>query len=123
MRSDRALAHLEDVWTNCDRARRAYEADRTAVGDPESVGRAAVERHPITVGEALVRLRQDAPEVLARPPEAPAAIAMRNVLVHLYHRVNPGKLERAVQVSVPRLSAQARAVAGDLERDPAYLPP
>lgn len=122
MRPDRALAHLHDVWTNCGRALRAHAADRAGIWDAESVTRAAVERYLTNIGEALVRLRQDAPEVLARLPEAPPAISMRNVLVHLYDRIEPAELERALTETVAALEARARHVAQELEQDPTYLP-
>ncbi|MFN7940165.1 MAG: DUF86 domain-containing protein [Thermoanaerobaculia bacterium] len=50
---------------------------------------AIVERHFITIGEALARVARKEPELFARIPEAPEVVGFRNVLVHGYDAIDP----------------------------------
>lgn len=48
--------------------------------------RFAIERNLITIGEAMVCVRDHDPETLVRIPDYRGAIGLRNVVVHDYHR-------------------------------------
>jgi uncharacterized protein with HEPN domain len=50
--------------------------------------RSATERKFEIIGEALNRLRKDAPELLARIHEHRSIISFRNILVHGYDRID-----------------------------------
>ncbi len=60
----------------------AYEAD------PDL--QAIVERHLITIGEALSRVARKDPELFAAIPEAREVVAFRHVLVHGYDAIDQG---------------------------------
>jgi len=64
---------------------------------------AAIERHLITLGEALVRVKSDAPDILEASPDFNYAIQMRNFLVHAYDRVDPSVLAATLRYDLPRL--------------------
>jgi uncharacterized protein with HEPN domain len=52
--------------------------------------RAAVERQFEIIGEALNQLSNETPHLAARVPNLRRAVAMRNVLIHAYRRVDNG---------------------------------
>lgn len=90
MRPEAELAGL--VWDALEFARNA----RTAVGDTSledylKGGLVAwgTERQMELIGEVLGKLRQSAPELAERVPNADKIIGMRNILIHGYLVVNP----------------------------------
>jgi uncharacterized protein with HEPN domain len=76
---------------------------------------AAVERQFEIIGEALVRLRRIAPDVIALLPDVPEIIGFRNVLVHAYGDVDSKEVWGTVENDLPRLRA---AVANLLRQAP-----
>lgn len=81
-------AHLHDI-------REAILRIRQFVGDKnrydylaDELLRSAVERKLGIIGEGLVRLRRDAPELLAQIREQRSIIAFRNILVHGYDSID-----------------------------------
>lgn len=52
----------------------------------------AVERQYIVIGEALARVRQKEPDVLAMIDRAEAIIGLRNILVHGYDSADPERV-------------------------------
>jgi uncharacterized protein with HEPN domain len=122
MRPERAGAHVEDALVNCRRVLAVFADYPAAVFDVESIARAALERHLITVGEALVRLRQDAPELVQRLAYAPPAIGLRNVLVHRYDQIRDDKLTAALGAGLPSLERDLVALLEAVTADPHYAP-
>ncbi len=76
---------------------------------------AAVERQFEIIGEALVRLRRIAPDVIALLPDVPEIIGFRNVLVHAYGDVDSKEVWGTIENDLPRLRA---AVANLLRQAP-----
>lgn len=67
--------------------------------------RSAVERQFEIIGEALNQLSKAAPGIAARIPDLARAVAMRNVLIHGYARVDNEAVWRTVQHNLPTLRA------------------
>jgi uncharacterized protein with HEPN domain len=65
--------------------------------------KAAVERKFAIIGEALVRLREDYPELLDRIPDADKIIGFRNVLVHGYDIIEDATVWSAIENNLPAL--------------------
>ena len=81
--------------------------------------RSAVERQFEIIGEALDRLSKEAPDLADRIPELRAAVAMRNVLIHAYRRVDNDSVWRTLRKSLPALRAQVAALLDELGNLPA----
>ncbi len=80
----------------------AYRED----ADTQSI----VERHFITVGEALRRIETLDPETFAAISEARRMVDFRNVLVHAYDAVDHEVVWEAAQVKLPALRQAARVI-------------
>lgn len=57
----------------------------------------------LIVGEAMVRVRDDAPELLDSIRDSRAIIGMRNAIVHGYDTVDPLRIRDAITEAVPAL--------------------
>lgn len=77
-----------------------YESDR--------VLNAAVERHFITIGEALNRLLRVDEKIATTLGDYPQIIALRNIIVHGYDIIEHPIVWGIVQNEVPRLLAKVR---------------
>ena len=73
--------------------------------------KAAVERKFSVIGEALVRLREEYPEVLADISDAEKVVGFRNVLVHGYDIVDDATVWSAVQSNLPVLLEEVKTLA------------
>lgn len=85
----------------------AFEADRRS--------RQAVERNFEIIGEAINRLRRHAPDLAARIGASNQAVALRNVLIHGYDRINDAALWIGVQESLPVLRAEVEELLREAE--------
>jgi uncharacterized protein with HEPN domain len=65
--------------------------------------RSAVERQFEIIGEAMTRLRHDAPEVLDQISEAPRIIGFRNVLIHGYDTIDIDATWKIIEEKLPTL--------------------
>ncbi len=63
----------------------------------------AVERLFKIVGEALVRIRESEPGLLALITDAHAIIGLRNVIAHGYDAVDPKRMKVAIGARIPVL--------------------
>lgn len=59
--------------------------------------KAAVERKFAVIGEALVRLREDYPDILEQIPDYEKIIGFRNVLVHGYDVIEDATVWSAIE--------------------------
>lgn len=64
---------------------------------------AAVERQLSIIGEALARLRRNAPDIAAEIPDLHRIIGFRNVLVHNYDTVDFAEVWDAITSHLPAL--------------------
>lgn len=74
--------------------------------------RSAVERQLEIVGEALNHLRRLDPGAAMQLPELPAAIGLRNILIHGYASVDDRLVWDVVSVHLPALVARLRQMRG-----------
>ena len=65
--------------------------------------KAAVERKFLMIGEALMRLKRENPEILKAITDHEKIIGFRNVLVHGYDIIDDATVWSAVQDSMPTL--------------------
>lgn len=70
--------------------------------------RSVVERHFITIGEALSRIRRIDSSVFDTIPDAAAIVAFRNVLVHGYDAIDDEVVWTAATVRLTILTNAAR---------------
>ncbi len=101
---------LEDVRAAID-AIEAYCADSTQeryLSDP--MLRDAVERRFIIIGEALVRLRDEAHEVWEKIPAVRRVVAFRNRLVHGYDVIDDRVVWDVVRFDLPRLKDSVQSL-------------
>ncbi len=75
--------------------------------------RAAVERQFEIIGEALGQLSKEAPHLAARIPTLRRAVAMRNVLIHAYRRVDDLAVWETAQDDLPDLRTQVAALLAE----------
>lgn len=92
--------------------------ERTASLSPAAYARdvdlqAIVERHLITIGEALGRVARKDSEVFAQLPEGREVVDFRNVLVHGYDVIDHEVVWTAVTEDLPELVAAARALLSE----------
>ena len=74
----------------------------------------ATERHFITIGEAVRRMRLLGEDVNTRVQNLTAAADFRNFLVHEYEKVNNKQVWHIVKSSMPALKQQIDAWATEL---------
>jgi uncharacterized protein with HEPN domain len=79
--------------------------------------RAAVERHLEIIGEALSRLAKVSPLLAGRVPDLADAIAMRNILIHGYARIDDDVVWRTASEDVPALRKAIAALLDDTGGD------
>lgn len=98
----RVVASLKDIASACREILEHSEnnADRVV---SDRLFALAIERLFLVIGEAMVRVRDDAPELLGSIRDARAIIGMRNVIVHGYDTVDPLRIRDAVNEAVPAL--------------------
>jgi len=98
-----AKTHLHDI----QEAGRQIQAFTQGMSLEDYCGnelvRAACERKFAVIGEALVRLREDCPELLAGISVTEKIIGFRNVLVHGYDVIDDATVWSAIADSLPTL--------------------
>jgi len=72
--------------------------------------KAAVERKFAIIGEALVRLRQEQPELPESISEPEKIIGFRNVLVHGYDMIEDATVWSAIKSSLPILLEEVQSL-------------
>lgn len=77
----------------------------------------AVERLFLIVGEAMVRIRSLEEPVFLAFPEGPSVIAMRNIIVHSYDRVDPSRLAAAIADDLPHTLTRIAKLIGAQKPD------
>lgn len=104
-----ALAYVYDIHAACAEidsycAGKSFEEFRK-----EGVLQAAVERKLGVIGEALNRALQLEPTLSNTVSDAAEIVALRNLLIHAYWKIDPAILWDMVERDVPRLQKQCKA--------------
>ncbi len=76
--------------------------------------RAAIERQLEIAGDALGKLRREAPAIFARVPDGDLVIAFRNVLAHGYATLDHARVYDAAVRHAPPLAATLDALLSEL---------
>lgn len=111
-------AWLWDVLQAADRIAGFTQGSTFAEYKADPLLRPAVERQFEIIGEALNRLSREAPDLAARIPDLRAAVAMRNVLIHAYRRVDHAGVWRTAKEHLPALRSQVAALLDELGNAP-----
>ncbi len=105
-------AYLFDIKQACD----DIEQFTRGISYPEYSGnamvKAAVERKFLTIGEALIRLKRESPEILDAITDHEKIIGFRNVLVHGYDIIDDATVWSAVRDSIPTLRQEVETLLG-----------
>lgn len=112
---DKLLGWLEDVRLAADNVIRfAGDLDLpTYLGD--DLRRSAIERQPITLGEAMTQFAKDFPAEASSIHEWREAISFRNILVHRYRTLDHVLIYRIIRTKLPALRDQVAAKIAKLE--------
>ncbi len=111
MRRD-AGAYLADVEAAASAIARFIEGMDEASFTASDVVRSAVERKFEIIGEALGQLARTDPALAERIPRYRETIAFRNLLIHGYAAIEPGRVWRIANISLPPLAAVVAALLG-----------
>ncbi|MGI8484097.1 MAG: HepT-like ribonuclease domain-containing protein [Thermomicrobiales bacterium] len=108
MTQPRTISYLGDVSRAC-----AYVASKVETASLERYLldedlRFAIERNLITIGEAMVQIRDHELEALVRIPHYREAIGLRNVVVHDYRQVDDRQIWGIITEFLPELAEEVR---------------
>lgn len=90
--TDRRTALLSDVLAAIDDIRSYVEHRSLDDYLRDRMLRHAVERNLIIIGEALGAVRRDHPELAGRIAAKPAAVGLRNIIVHAYDAISDERI-------------------------------
>jgi uncharacterized protein with HEPN domain len=97
--------HLEDVRQAAARVEELTDGRTRDEYASNALLRSGVERQLTIIGEALVRLTKEAPDLASRLPDLRRIIAFRNVLVHGYDALDDDIVWDVSRTHVPALLA------------------
>ncbi len=108
MTQSRTISYLGDVSRAC-----AYIASKVKTASLERYLsdddlRFAIERNIITIGEAMVQIRDRDLETLVRISQYREAIGLRNVIVHDYRQVDDTQIWGIITEFLPKLAEEVR---------------
>jgi len=72
--------------------------------------KSAVERQFVIIGEALVQMRSNYPDLLNQISDAEKIIGFRNVLVHGYDMIDDATVWSAIKTNLPTLIEEIKAL-------------
>lgn len=103
------FAHLCDIVDSA-RLIRSYVAGLTYERYAKDfMVRDAVERRFAMIGEALNRLKRDAPEVHATIDHTAEIAAFRNIIIHVYDQLDHAIVWKVIETDLAKLAEQAQA--------------
>ena len=103
-------AYLFDIKQACDEITAFTLGMSHKLYSGNVLVKAAVERKFLTIGEALMRLKRDNPELLEAITDHEKIIGFRNVLVHGYDIIDDATVWSAVQDSMPTLRKEVESL-------------
>jgi len=75
--------------------------------------RSLIERNLITIGEAIVRVRDDDPATMSRIGDFREAIGLRDVIVHGYKNVSDAQIWEMIGTFLPVLAVDVRRLLAE----------
>ena len=105
-----ANAHLHDILEAGERIREFTTGMSVEDYSKSELVKAAVERKFAIIGETLVRIREEYPDLLNEFSGPEKIIGFRNVLVHGYDVIDDATVWSAIESNLPTLIEQARAL-------------
>ncbi|MFH1861832.1 MAG: HepT-like ribonuclease domain-containing protein [bacterium] len=103
-------AFLFDIRQACEEIEDFTRGISLAEYSENPIVRAAVERKLMVIGEAMVRLRREHPEILDRITAYEQIIGLRNVLAHGYDIIEDSTVWSAVKDSLPILRSEIEEI-------------
>ena len=101
-------AYLYDIVKACD-AIISYTKGMDNIGYlQDRMIQDAVERNFITIGEALNRIKTEAPEISSQIVDSKKIIAFRNVVVHAYDMIESEVVWDVVQSEIEQLKGECQ---------------
>ena len=105
-----AKAYLHDIQEAGGHIREFTEGMSVEDYCKSELVKAAVERKFAIIGEALVGLREDHPDLLKQISDAEKIIGFRNVLVHGYDIIEDATVWSAIESNLPPLLDEVRTL-------------
>jgi len=96
-------AYLFDIMRACDEIREFTQDISFEAYSINAMVKAAVERKFLLIGEAMIRLKREHPELLDKITDHYKIISFRNVLVHGYDMIDDATVWSAIKDSMPTL--------------------
>jgi len=96
-------AYFFDIKQACDEIKEFTLEMSSEEYSGNSMVKAAVERKFLVIGEAMIRLKREHPEILKKITDHEKIIGFRNVLVHGYDIIDEATVWSAIKDSMPTL--------------------
>ena len=96
-------AYLFDIKQACDEIEEFTHSMTYQEYSGNALVKAAVERKFLMIGEALMRLKRENPEILETITNHEKIIGFRNVLVHGYDMIDDATVWSAIKDGIPPL--------------------
>lgn len=112
---DRVLGWLEDIRLAADDVLRFSSGLDLKAYLADELKRMAIERQLITMGEAMVQLANEFPEVSARVAEFRQVISFRNILVHRYRTLDHHMTYGIIREKLPGFRDKVASLIDEIE--------
>jgi uncharacterized protein with HEPN domain len=103
-------AYLFDIKQACDEIKEFTRGMSFEEYSSNSMARAAVERKFLVIGESMIRLKREHPEILDKITDHEKIIGFRNVLVHGYDMIDDATVWSAIKDSMPTLQHEVEEI-------------
>jgi uncharacterized protein with HEPN domain len=103
-------AYLFDIKRACEEIEGFVQEMSFEEYSGNSMVKAAVERKFVVIGEAMMRLKGQHPEILNEIPDHEKIIGFRNVLVHGYDIIDDATVWSAIKDSMPILRHEVEII-------------
>ena len=103
-------AYLFDIKQACDEIKDFTQGMSFEVYSLNSMVKAAVERKFLVIGEAMIKLKREHPEILGKISDHEKIAGFRNVLVHGYDIIDDATVWSAIKDSMPILRNEVEEI-------------
>lgn len=104
--------YLFDIKQACDEIKEFTRGMSLEEYSSNSMVKAAVERKFLVIGEAMIRLKREHPEILDKITDHEKITGFRNVLVHGYDIIDDATVWSAIKDSMPILRHEVEDILG-----------